>query len=47
MSKLLNIGVVGYSSGKFNEDVAKALIAIALDVVEENETYLYKKPRVF
>lgn len=30
-----NIGVVGYSGGKFNEEVAKALLAIALDVVEE------------
>ena len=32
----MNIGVVGYSGGKFDEDIAKALLAIALDVVEEN-----------
>jgi len=36
MPKLLNVGVVGFSGAKFNENVAKALIAIALDVVEEN-----------
>ena len=33
---MISIGVVGYSGGKFNEDVAKALMAIALDLVEEN-----------
>jgi hypothetical protein len=33
---MINVGVVGYSGGKFNEDIAKALLAIALDVVEEN-----------
>jgi len=33
---MLSVGVVGYSGGKFNEDVAKALMAIALDVVEEH-----------
>ena len=33
---MFNIGVVGYSGGKFNEDVAKALVAIALDVVAED-----------
>ena len=33
---MFNIGVVGYSGGKFNEDIAKALMVIALDVVEEN-----------
>jgi nitrogenase molybdenum-iron protein alpha/beta subunit len=30
----MKIGVVGYSSAKFNEDVAKALIAISFDTVE-------------
>lgn len=30
-----NIGVVGYSNDKvFNQDIAKALLAIALDIVE-------------
>jgi len=33
---MTSVGVVGYSGGKFNEDIAKALMAIALDVVEEN-----------
>jgi len=33
---MINVGVVGYSGAKFNEDIAKALLAIALDVVEEN-----------
>jgi len=33
---MISVGVVGYSGGKFNEDIAKALMAIALDVVEEN-----------
>lgn len=33
---MLNIGVVGYSGGKFDEKIAKALLAIAFDVVEEN-----------
>lgn len=31
-----NIGVVGYSSSNFNETIAKALMAIAFDIVEEN-----------
>jgi hypothetical protein len=33
---MINVGVVGYSGAKFNEDIAKALLAIGLDVVEEN-----------
>ena len=33
---MINIGVVGYSGGKFDEKIAKALMAIALDIVEEN-----------
>jgi len=32
---MLNVGIVGYSGAKFNEDVAKVLLAIALDVVAE------------
>jgi len=32
----MKIGVVGYSGAKFNEDIAKALLAIAFRVVEEN-----------
>jgi len=31
---MINVGVVGYSGAKFNEDVAKALLAIAFDIVE-------------
>jgi hypothetical protein len=30
------IGVVGYSGAKFDEKIAKALLAIAFDVVEQN-----------
>ena len=33
---MVNIGIVGYSSGKFDEKIAKALMAIAFDIVEEN-----------
>jgi len=33
---MINVGVVGYSGGKFNEDIAKALLAIALDIIEQN-----------
>jgi len=33
---MINIGVVGYSGGKFDETIAKALMAIAFDIVEEN-----------
>jgi hypothetical protein len=33
---MLHVGVVGYSGGKFDEKIAKALIAIAFDIVEEN-----------
>jgi hypothetical protein len=29
------IGVVGYSGAKFNEDIAKALLAIAFDIIDE------------
>jgi len=32
---MINIGVVGYSSGDFDDKIAKALMAIALDIVEE------------
>lgn len=30
------IGVVGYSGAKFDEKIAKALLAIAFDIVEQN-----------
>ncbi len=30
-----NIGVVGYSGGKFDKDIANALLAIAFDIVEK------------
>ena len=40
---MFKVGVVGYSGAKFNEDVAKALLAIAFDVVEEyNESKEYE-----
>jgi len=32
---MINVGVVGYSGAKFDENIAKALLAIALDIVEE------------
>jgi len=33
---MMDIGVVGYSEAKFDENIAKALMAIALDIVETN-----------
>jgi len=33
---MISVGVVGYSGAKFDETIAKALMAIALDVVESN-----------
>ena len=33
---MIKIGVVGYSGGKFDEKIAKALMAIAFNIVEEN-----------
>jgi hypothetical protein len=35
----VKIGVVGYSSAKFNEDIAKALIAISFDTIELVEDF--------
>jgi hypothetical protein len=31
---MFNIGVVGYSGGKFDESIAKALLILAFDIVE-------------
>lgn len=31
---MFNIGVVGYSGAKFDEDIAKALLVLAFDIVE-------------
>ena len=33
---MINIGVVGYSDKKFDTDIAKALLVIALDIVEKD-----------
>ena len=32
---MAKIGVVGYSGAKFNEDIAKALLAIAFDIIDK------------
>ena len=33
---MISVGVIGYSDPKFDKNIAKALMAIALDVVEAN-----------
>lgn len=33
---MINIGVVGYSDAKFDEGIAKCLLHIAFDIIEQN-----------